>query len=205
MILFKEIEQGSPEWLRLRLGKVTGSCVKDVMKSDNLSLVDDIIAQIVSETIEETYTSAAMQRGNDLEPLARGEYEKVTGRKVEQVGFMLHEEYDWLGVSPDGLIKIDGKYKKGIEIKCPNTATHVKYIRQNQLPNEYKYQVQSYFIVNEDLEEVDFISYDNRFVVKPLHIVTVTRESIKDELAATEEALVKFWEKVQKYYTQILF
>lgn len=206
-MIIVDIEQGTAEWKKLRLAKVTGTRIKDVLGNDNLSLVDKIIAEMVSGQGAEVFINEAMQRGTDYEPLARAEYEKETGHKVEEFGFLLHSKYDWLGMSPDGLIKLDKKdkvYKKGIEIKCPNTATHVKYIRQNKVPNEYKYQVMAMFLINPALEEHDFVSFDNRFKLKPLHIVTTTRKDWEG-LEVIEAELVDFWAKVLKYHDQVTF
>lgn len=205
MKVFRELEQGSLEWLTLRLGKVTGTRLKKLMAKDNLGLVDELIAEMVSEQVEEIVPSQSMQRGSDLEPIARKAYEDFTGHKVEQFGFLQSDKYEWFGISPDGLISEKGKFLKGVEIKCPDTDTHVRYIRQDSLPAEHKYQVYSYFLVNEDQLEHDFVSFDNRFPIKPIHIVNVRREDIKEELKEIEEAMVKFWAKFQKYYNQVTF
>lgn len=205
MRIYRELEQGSEEWLKVRIGRITGTRTKKVMQANNLGLVDELIAEMVTEQIEEFYINEAMQRGTDMEPIARKEYEEITGLKVEQVGFLLSDEYNWLGFSPDGLINENGIYRKGVEIKCPDTDTHVRYIRQNTLPNEHKYQVHTAFIVNRDMVELDFVSFDNRFLIKPIHIINIRREEIKEELAETEAALDKFWKKFQKYYNQITF
>ncbi len=200
------IQQGTPEWHKVRLGKVTGTRIKDVMSADNLSVCDKIIAEIITDQAEESFVNKAMQWGIDQEPFARKAYEGLTGHKVEQFGFIIHNERGWLGMSPDGLIKLkltDNGYKKAVEIKCPNTSTHVKYIRQNKIPNEYKYQIMGLFLINPVLTNVDFISYDPRFTIKPLHIVNITRESLVEELQKLDESLVKFWNKTMEYYEQI--
>ena len=196
------IEQGTPEWKRLRLGKITGTRVKDLMAKDNLKLVDTLIAERVSDEIEEDgFINAAMQRGIDYEPVARKEYEKKTGRKVDQFGFITSSEFEWLGYSPDGLI--DGKI--GLEIKCPSTAAHVMYIRMNCLPNEYKYQIFTAFLVCPDMIEMDFVSWDSRFTIKPIHIITIKRQDIAEEIASVRVELIKFWAKFEKYYDQVTF
>jgi hypothetical protein len=205
MKIFRDIEQGSPEWLKLRLGKVTGTRLKKLRSKDNLGLIDELIAEMISEQVEEIRTSESMQRGSDMEPIARREYEEFTGHKVEQFGFLQSTKFEWFGLSPDGLINENGIYTKGVEIKCPDTDTHVRYIRQDIVPAEYRDQVFSYFMVNPDLIEHDFVSYDNRFLIKPLHIVNTRREDIKEELAQIDEELEKFWKKFQKYYNLITF
>jgi hypothetical protein len=205
MIIINNIEQGSIEWGKLRIGKVTGTRLKDLRAKDNLPLIDKLIAEIVSEQSKEIKCTEDMQRGTNLEPLARKDYEEYTGHKVEQFGFLQSEKFSWFGLSPDGLISNGEKYYKGVEIKCPDTHTHVKYIRQNTIPAEYKDQILSYFLVNEDHQEHDFVSYDNRFLIKPLHIVTVRREELEKELQEAEEDMIKFYEKFTKYYNQITF
>lgn len=204
-MIIENLEQGSLEWHQIRLGKVTGSRIKGVTAKDNLPLIDELIAEIISGQAEEIYPNAAMQRGIDLEPIAIASYEEVTGLKVENVGFVVSDKYEWLGHSPDGLIKIDGVFKKGIEIKCPSTKVHVKYIRQNKVPAEYRGQVLNLFLTVPEIEEVDFISFDDRFEKKPLHIVNTKREEVEDDLKELEASLVKFYAKFQAYYNQITF
>jgi hypothetical protein len=73
------------------------------------------------------------------------------------------------------------------------------------LPNEHKWQVYQYFLVNEKLQWLDFISYDPRFAPKPLYIYRVERNEIIEELKATMDALIKFWAKFEKYHQQVTF
>lgn len=195
-----KVEQGSQEWLKMRLGKITGTRLKEVFKSDNLSLVDELTAEIISEVIEENFVNHAMQRGKDLEPIVRDLYTQVTGIEIEEIGFCLSEENDFLALSPDGFTP---DRKGAIEIKCPSTKIHVKYIRQDQLPNEYKYQVYNYFLVNQDLEYLDFVSFDDRFKIKPMYVKRITREEIQTELYHTNAELEKFCTKFLKYYEKI--
>lgn len=203
-MIIHNVEQRSDEWKRLRLAKVTGTRVKDAIGANNLKLIDTLIAEKVSQEIEdEPFLSLPMMRGLDYEPVARKDYEKKKDRNVTQVGFITSEKYPWLGYSPDGLIL--GKEVRGLEIKCPNTNAHVRYIRMNCIPNEYKYQIYTAFIVCPDMKELDFVSWDSRFNLKPLHIITITRESIATELKETEAGLVKFWAKYEKYYNQVTF
>jgi len=201
------MDQRSPEWHEARLGVITGSRVKNAFASNNLPFVDELIAEKLSGQAEMLRVNDAMQRGIDLEPLAMDEYSKYSGYEVQEVGFCIHDELDWLAVSPDGLIKDDSgeKYVGGIEIKCPNSKTHIGYIRTGKLPSAYKYQVHQYFHVCQDLEWVDFMSYDPRVVQKPCHFIRIYREDIKDDLDESMGNLLKFREKYEKYYNQILF
>jgi hypothetical protein len=195
-----KVEQGSQEWLRMRLGKITGTRLKEVFKSDNLPLIDEMIAEIISEEIEENFVNNAMQRGKDLEPVVRDLYTQVTGIEIEEVGFCLSEENDFLALSPDGFTP---DRTGAIEIKCPSTKVHVKYIRQDSIPNEYKYQIFNYFLVNQDLEYLDFISFDDRFKIKPMYVKRIHRNEIQTELYNTNAELEKFCTKFLKYYEKI--
>jgi putative phage-type endonuclease len=205
MKIYKDLEQGSDDWLKIRLGKITGSRVKDVFKADNLSLVDELISELVTEQIEDNYESEDMIRGKTMEPIARRAYEELMNCKVEKVGFISSGKYPWLGYSPDGLIMNGEHYYKGIEIKCPRTKNHVKTIRQNKVPAEYKPQVLLIFLIAKHVEEVDFITYDNRFYIRPIHIVNVKRSECEEDLKEMEATLLKFWNKFEKYYNDITF
>jgi predicted phage-related endonuclease len=195
------IEQGTHEWHLVRLGKVTGSRIKNAIAKDNLCVIDELIAEKVSQQYDEGYTTEKMQRGTDLEPIARKEYEQYKGITVEQIGFLQSSIFEDFGISPDGLVGTDG----AIEIKCPDTKKHVQYIRQAQIPNEYKHQVLGYFLVHEGLQWLDFVSYDPRFTIKLLFVHRVTREELQADIKAAQADLDKFFKKLDKVYSQIIF
>ena len=200
-----DMEQRSPEWHAIRKGVITGTRVKEVFASNNLKLVDKLIGEKYSDADEDMISSAAIQRGIDLEPHARREYERYTGLEVDDLGFVLHADRDWHGHSPDGMVKVNSKHVIGIEIKCPNTSTHVRYIRMNKLPAEYRHQVYNMFLVNPDIERVDFISYDNRFTIKPIHIIPIHRADVQVELDEIDAGLVAFMDKMNKYEQLVTF
>jgi len=137
----------------------------------------------------ETYTNGAMQWGVEFEPLAATMYEAETGNVIEEVGFEEHFELE-AGASPDGLIGEDGL----IEIKCPNSATHIEYLKGKSLPKEYKAQVQGQLWIT-DRKWCDFVSYDPRMPANlQLFIVRVERdEEYIDELY---REVVKFLKEV---------
>jgi putative phage-type endonuclease len=203
MIVYKEMEQRSEEWLQLRLGTITGTRLKDVFKSNNLPLIDELIAEELTGLVPPpVFVNDAMQRGIDLEPVAMDLYIKENFVEVETPAFVRHSDIEFLGFSPDGLVKEDDKYIGGVEIKCPSSKKHIEYIRINRIPNEYKYQILSYFI-NTEVDYVDFISYDDRVTVKPFHCVRVTREDYQEEIDKTVEGINKFNEKRNKYFKEI--
>jgi hypothetical protein len=158
--------QGSPEWFAERAGRFTGSRFADVLarsKSSGkpLKAYDDLIEQIAAERItldyEDGVTARALKWGHEVEPFARNAYEMETGLIVQQVGFIVHPQFDFAGASPDGLIGLDG----GLEIKCPISKTvHLARIR-NGMEEDHMPQVQGAMWVT-GRKWWDFISYDPR-------------------------------------------
>jgi putative phage-type endonuclease len=189
-------KQGSIEWHEAKLGKVGGTRLKKVFGSTSLDLIDELIAEIGSGESEDVYVNAAMQRGKDLEPVARKAFTALRNVKIDEIGLCISDEFPNNVCSPDGFSK---DRAIGIEIKCPSTKKHVQTIRQNQIPNEYKYQVLNYFLVNEKCETVYFISFDTRYSPKPYFEVKLNRADCEGELETIRQELIKFWAKFDKY------
>ena len=134
------MEQRSEEWYTARLGCVTASRAADVMaktKAGYSASRGNYMAQIITERLTERptegFSSSAMQWGTDTEPQARMAYELMTGETVEETGFVPHPTIKFFGASPDGLVGSDGL----IEIKCPNTATHIDTLLSDKVPSKY--------------------------------------------------------------------
>lgn len=175
-----EIEQGTPEWHAARLGRVTASKVADVMaktktgySASRTNYMMELLCQRLTGNREEGYINAAMQRGTELEPIARIAYEAAEGVLVDQVGFVIHPLMDYFGASPDGLVGADGL----IEIKCPNTAQHVEFLRTGKPEGKYIIQMQAQMACT-GRGWCDFVSYDDR-MPEPLQYrkVRVWRDS----------------------------
>ena len=168
-----ECEQGSPAWLQARLGVPSASSYAKLITTTGRpsAQADGYINQLVAERLtgEPTFFQVTdpMQRGMDLEPLARTAYEMETGNLVIQVGFLMHDTLQ-AGASPDGLIGENG----GLEIKCPSGHTHVEYLRDDVLPTKYFQQVQGCLWIS-GRGWWDFMSYHPR--MEPL-IVRVFRD-----------------------------
>lgn len=195
-----DLVQGTQSWLEARKGKITGTRLKDVLKTDNLPAIYEMIAELGSDEIEETFVNKAMQRGKDCEPIAREMYEVITGNTIEEVGFCVAFDNDYLALSPDGFTP---DRLGAIEIKSPSTSTHVKYILGDRVPTEYLPQVLTYFLVNEKLEYLDFVSFDDRYKPKPIWIKRVTRVELQEQLDETRAKVDKFVAKFEKYYAKI--
>jgi len=156
--------QGTDQWHIDRLGKVTASRVADVMaktksgpSASRKNYMAELVAERLTGTWEEGFVSGPMKWGTETEPLGRAEYEIRTGQMVEQVGFIDSPEIKMFGGSPDGLVGKDG----GIEIKCPNTATHIETLLSGVVDRKYVIQVQSLMAVT-GRAWWDFVSFDPR-------------------------------------------
>jgi len=158
------IEQRTDAWFEARIGKVTASRVADVLaktKSGYSASRDNYMAQLVCERLTkqkaEGFTNAAMQHGTETEPLARLSYEVAHNVLVDEMGFIPHPTIEMSGASPDGLVNDDGL----IEIKCPNTATHIETLLSETVPTKYYTQMQ-FQMACTGREWCDFVSFDNR-------------------------------------------
>ena len=169
--------QGSLEWKLAKLGHVSGSSIADVMAKGKSGEAitrkkykTRLVAERLTGEVQESYTNASMEWGTQNEPFARQAYEVAKEVFVDKTGFWKHPSIKWIGVSPDGLVGKDGL----VEIKCPNTTTHLDYLLADQVPTEYYKQMQMQMWVT-NREWCDFISYDprlpqkNRLFIKRLY------------------------------------
>lgn len=206
MKLYRDLIQGSDEWYLMRMGKITGTRLKSVkMKKDDPVLIYEIISEMFNPVIEDKFVTEGMQRGKDYEPISRQLYGEYVGHRIEEIGFVQHQKLDYSGYSPDGMIRINGVYTKSLEIKCPATKTHCQYIKENKIPDKYESQILSAFFNADTVNEVVFISYDDRCQPKPMFIKEVKREQYEADLKELEEKVPAFWEKVIRYYNEIIF
>ncbi|MBK59388.1 MAG: exonuclease [Pseudomonas sp.] len=164
------MDQRSDEWFAARLGKVTASKVKDVMAKGRggapSATRQNYMMQLLCERLtgmpggEDLSRKPAVQRGNELEPIARSAYEVDKGLMIVEAGLLLHPKIESFGASPDGLIQ-PPKGRGGLEIKCPNTATHVATLQSGKHDPQYEWQMFAQMACAE-LEWVDFVTFDDR-------------------------------------------
>lgn len=159
-----EIIQGTPEWHALRVGKVTASRVADVVAktktgwgASRANYLAELIAERLTGEPAASFTNAAMAWGTEKEPEARAAYEFRTDAEVALVAFIDHPEIAMTGASPDGLVGNDGL----IELKCPNTATHIETLLGDEIPGKYITQMQ-WQMACTGRAWCDFASYDPR-------------------------------------------
>lgn len=191
-----EIIQGTPEWHQARLGCLTASRANDACAAESTAAYQNYLWQLVAERetgqAEESYSNADMQRGTDMEPIARAAYEAHTGTFVTQTGFWLHPEIKHFGASPDGLVGDEGL----IEIKCPRTSTHLRYLSEGKVPTKYKRQMICQLLCTRR-KWVDFVSFDDR-VRESKRLFIVRFEPTGKEIMELMESVLKFLQNVAK-------
>ena len=197
-------DQRTPEWFAARLGKVTASRVADVIaktKTGYSASRENYMAQLVVErmtnTQAESFTNAAMQWGNDQEPFARAAYEIKQGVMVEETGLVDHPTIPMAGASPDGLVGEDGL----VEIKCPNTATHIDTLLTQTVPAKYITQMQ-FQMACTGRQWCDFVSFDPRMPAKAqIFVKRVLRDDVF--IREVESEIKKFLAEVSAKVIQL--
>ena len=192
------ISQGSDEWFAARLGKASGSRVADIMaegrggapSATRKNYMMQLLCERLSGTRVETFQSAQMRRGNELEPVARFAYEMQATESVTEASFILHPTIENFGASPDGLVGNVGL----LEIKCPNTAQHVAVIQSGKHDPQYEWQMLAQMAVT-GRDWVDFVSYDDR-LPPPLDYVRYRFERDSKRIIGMEAAIVEFLQEL---------
>jgi putative phage-type endonuclease len=203
--MIEMMEQGTEEWFTIRIGKVTASRVADVIaktKTGYSATRDNYMAQLVCERLTgqkgESFSNAAMQHGTDTEPLARAAYEAFQDILVDEVGFVPHPSIVMAGASPDGLVGDDGL----LEIKCPNTATHIETLLSQSVPGKYNTQMQ-FQMACTGRQWCDFVSFDNRLPNElQLFVKRVPRD--KEFIKQMEDEVVKFLNELDIKIAQLM-
>ena len=197
MKIIESCEQGSEEWLEIRLGKVTASRVSDVIKNGRGGAVSktaesymaELIAEILTGESKPFFENEAMKWGTETEPQARSMYEiKNDFVDVKEVAFVEHNEF--IGISPDGLIGEDGL----LEIKAPNTTTQIKRALSNDYSSDYKAQIQMQLWVTER-KWCDFVSFDPRLDCEAGYL--------QQRVERDEEFIEEMKEKVYKFVEEM--
>lgn len=193
------MEQRTSNWFAERWGRATASRFADIMavgrNGQPLATRKNYLAELVIERLtappeEDTgFKSSAMEWGIEQEPVAMLAYELETGNQVQSAFFEKHPTLE-AGASPDGYVDKDGL----IEIKCPNSATHLDTLKSKEIPKQYYAQVQGQLWIT-GRKWCDFISYDPRFPVNAQMFVTRIKRDEKF-IKELEEAVAEFLEEV---------
>ncbi len=200
-----ECEQGSPEWFAARAGKVSASRIADLTAktktgwgASRANYAAELVAERLTGVKAEKYSNANMQWGTDTEPAARTMYEFMTDRPVTQVGLVLHPTIDMSCASPDGLVGDEGL----IEIKCPNTATHIETLLGSEIDGKYMKQMQWQMACTGRVW-CDFASFDPRMPADmQIRIQRVTRDARM--IADIEREVIAFLSEVDATVAKLI-
>lgn len=190
--------ENNEDWLNARMGKITGS--KDIVvkrgTGEKMGFYEILAEKIaIHEEVENP-----RERGNELEKEAIELFSKTYKKEVD-TSLVLWERDDNkdIALSPDGFI---GE-TEAVEIKCLSSANHIKAIVTNEPPEEYKYQILQYFIVNEKLEKLYFVMYDPRMPQK-LQLKVFEIEKNEETQALIDEYLQYQRDKIEKINKLVL-
>jgi putative phage-type endonuclease len=191
------IEQGSPEWHAQRLGKATASRIADIIattktgpSASRVNYAAELVAERLTGQPAERFSNAAMQWGTEKEPEARAAYEFMADVDVALAEFVQHPTIAMSGASPDGYIGDVGL----LEIKCPNTATHIATLLSGKIDSKYITQMM-WQMACTDRAWTDFVSYDPRL---PEHLKLFVKRVPRDaaRIAELEREVTAFLAEV---------
>lgn len=200
-----EAAQGTPNWHAARRGHLTGSRMADVLavlkNGKPAQARTDYLMEVVNERLtgiaETRFVTAAMQDGIDREPLARAEYEIVTGRDVRDAGFILHPTIEHFGATPDGLVGPDGL----LEIKCVTRKTYLRWLTEGIVPPEYVPQMIAEAVCA-NREWVDFVAFHPDFGPRKLFVRRFV--PTLEERERVEAEARKFLADVEEMFDRVL-
>lgn len=157
-MIIHDVKQGSDEWLQLRVGKFTGTDGQAVAADGKglETLVFEKVAEIITGKFKPSFTNTDIERGHELEAMARNSYELESGNLVKEVGFVELDEFT--GSSPDGFILEDGM----VEIKCKNDANYARYLYDQKIDPAHNWQIQFNLMVS-GREWCDYVIFNENF------------------------------------------
>ncbi|NIT58389.1 MAG: exonuclease [Aliifodinibius sp.] len=201
-MIIHDVEQGTPEWLALRLGIPTASEFAKIITSTGKAstsantYMHKLLGEWCAGKPEDTYSNDDIERGNLQEEEARDYYQFIhdlEDHQIEQVGFVTTDD-GLIGCSPDGLVMSNG----GIEIKCPRMSGHVETILRGKPPTKYLPQIHGCMFVTER-DYWDFISYHQ--YIEPF-VIRVNRDD--EYIKKMASALSDFNEKLNEAKDQLI-
>ncbi|EJF98608.1 hypothetical protein MEI_00178 [Bartonella vinsonii subsp. arupensis Pm136co] len=203
------MKQRTAEWFQARLGKVTASNVYHVLsktaKGLPTSKYEDYKMKLMTERltgeISQSYTTPAMQWGIEHEEDALKEYEFIYDTTITRCGFFQHPKIEMAGASPDGLIGEDGL----IEVKCPQSTTHLRFFVYDEIKPEYHAQMQ-FQMACTGRKWCHFISYNPQFLGRSTGLRMKIKRILRDEKYIEEinKAVEAFLAEIEQDMKKIL-
>lgn len=192
MKIYDSFEQRSPEWYEARMGVATASQFKRIMggRGGDITYMSELISQRLTNRAKEHYIGDSMEHGIETESQAVANYEFIENVDVRQVAFIKMDDY--IGCSPDGLVGDDGL----IEIKCPDTHTHIKWTLSGVVPKDHIHQVLGSLWVT-GRKWADFISFDPRLdTPHDFFKVRVYSDDHKEDIESISKKVLSFKENM---------
>lgn len=191
---YYNIEQRTDEWFSKRAGKLSASNAQSI--SANGKGLETYVYSLLAEKYSQNkghYTNSDIERGIELEPMARDTYTIETGNEVKEIGFIEMDEL--VGCSPDGLVGEKGM----IEIKCPSDKNYFKFIIDKKIESKWIWQMQMQLLVAER-DWVDFVAYNPNFD-QNLIVVRVKKDiAMQEKLIIGIEKGKNIIKKLTKHY-----
>jgi len=198
------------EWYKTRIGMITSSKIHDAITprqkggthelAARRNLKMQMLSEMLTQNTTEHYVSAAMDWGVENEPRARAEYEYRMGLNVEQLGLVMHPTNARAAATADGWVAPNGI----LEIKCPETYTHLEYLASQAIPKEYLDQINwQMACCGPEIEWCDFVSFDPRIEAEELQMLVIRHERDDERIAEMEAAAEKFLTELIALFEQI--
>lgn len=192
------IEQNTPEWHQARCGSLGASAVAEALAktktgwgAGRTNVKARLVIERLTNTPQESFKSGPMQWGHDQEDNAANAYAFLTGNEVQVCGIYKHPTIEGTHASPDRLVGEDGL----VEIKCPNSATHLETLLKKKIAGNYITQMQWQMAVT-GRKWCDFVSFDPRFPEsKQVFIQRVERDD--KVIAQLEKDVAEFLAEVE--------
>jgi predicted phage-related endonuclease len=197
------MKQLSPEWWKLKVGKISGTRFGQIISNRKNRLVYELTKEILDGYIEQDeFMSDEMLYGIDNEDLALDLYSENTGNAVDRIGAITA---DWCGISmasPDGVTLSSGVVQ---EVKCTmNGAIHLQRYFEGP-ETQYMAQIKNYFVVDDSIKRVDFISYCGNRPEKPFIVIPFYRKDFEREIGKWREKIILTELTVQNMIEQFVF
>jgi putative phage-type endonuclease len=193
--------QRTPEWYQSRIGKLTASRMADAMSfkrngeqtKKRERYMIELVAERQTDIIVPHFVTDAMAWGMEKEAEAKEAAKKLLCLEIREYGFVDHPEIDLFGASPDGGLDDDGL----IEIKCPETTTHMRYLANNVIPEDRKPQMIAQLLCT-GRRYCQFMSYDPRFAARPIFYKRFA--PTQQERDAVENAAIRFLQDAERLF-----
>lgn len=199
----KMVAQQSMEWWKLKVGMVSGTRFGKLVSNRKNRLVYELMNEKLSGKIDyDEYLSDEIQYGIDNEDVALEMYSNQTGIEVDKVGAIISDTIDISMASPDG-ISVDRSVVQ--EVKCTmHGDIHLQRIFEG-VESTYIPQIINYFVVDDCIKHVDFISYCGFRTERPLHIIRFSREDFEEKITSGRQKLLEIKSKLTEMIDEYSF